>query len=326
MPSDNQLTLEFTYGEVPQQLLTPDEMFEGLTEENLRKWVEDSRFEKKSALVQPKSLGDYFSMWSNTAPSGGIIVVGISQDNVFEGCLSLSIDKLNHLEKASEIHCPDASYTLKRINIHRDRDRKTDFVVAFRVYYMPGRSVKNVSGKVFIRRGDSLMEVKTPEELRQLQADKGEISFEKEPCGLKYPDDFQMSLVSDFADAVRTRKTWNAGHTTEAILELMHLGRLTDGQFIPTISCAILFARDPRSVIPGCRIRFLRFDGIEEGTGAKWNAIRDEFIDGTMPQQIERAASVLSSQLRMFSRLGANAKFFTSPEYPEFAWYESVVK
>jgi len=34
---------------------------------------------------------------------------------------------------------------------------------------------------------------------------------------------------------------------------------------------------------------------------------------------------MLRSQLRSFSRLGPGGKFFTSPEYPEDAWYEAVV-
>ena len=41
--------------------------------------------------------------------------------------------------------------------------------------------------------------------------------------------------------------------------------------------------------------------------------------------QIHKAEGVLKSQLRTFSRLGEGGKFFTSPEYPEFAWYEAIV-
>ena len=33
----------------------------------------------------------------------------------------------------------------------------------------------------------------------------------------------------------------------------------------------------------------------------------------------------MKSQLRSFSRLSSGGKFLTSPEYPEFAWYEAIV-
>jgi ATP-dependent DNA helicase RecG len=34
---------------------------------------------------------------------------------------------------------------------------------------------------------------------------------------------------------------------------------------------------------------------------------------------------VIASQLRDFSKLGWDGKFYTAPEYPSFAWYEAVV-
>ncbi len=313
------------YEEVPQQFLTPDELYNGLNEANLRRWKEDSRFEKKSARIQAVALGDYFSMWANTAPEGGLVIVGISKDLVFEGCLCLDYNKLNEIEKTGEIYCADAVYSVKRIRIHRDKDGVEDFVLAFRVSYHKSRVVRTSSNHVFIRRADSKFELKTDDEIRQLKADKGEVSFESEPCGLSYPSDFQMQAVEAFTAEVVAKKTWSEAHTVEDVLELMHLGTKNGNTFVPNVACALLFARDPRRVTPGCRIRFLRFESEEEGTGDKWNATKDEFIDGTIPQQIERADALLKSQLRAFSRLGTGGKFFTSLEYPEFAWHEAIV-
>jgi ATP-dependent DNA helicase RecG len=105
----------------------------------------------------------------------------------------------------------------------------------------------------------------------------------------------------------------------------MHLGIRDGNKFSANYACALLFANDPRCIAPGCRIRFLRFEGESEGTGEKWNAVKDEFIDGRIPVLIAGAETVIKSQLRTFSRLGAGGKFFTSTEYPEFAWYEAVV-
>jgi ATP-dependent DNA helicase RecG len=276
-------------------------------------------------MIQPRSVGDYVSMWANTSPDGGLIVIGVSKDKTFEGCLSLGINRLNELEKAAEIYCPDATYYTKRIDIARDKDGLRDFVLVYHILYHQRKVVRTADGKVYIRRGDSKMELRTPEEIRQLQADKGEVSFETESCGLTYPGDFHIGLVADFAGEVRAKKSWNATHSNEEILELMHLGVCQQGAFTPNIGCALLFAKDPRVVAPGCRIRFLRFEGVQEHMGNKWNAVKDEFIDGTIPIQIQQAGLVTASQLRAFSRLGTGGKFFTSPEYPEFAWYEAVV-
>ncbi len=141
----------------------------------------------------------------------------------------------------------------------------------------------------------------------------------------RYPKDFDKLLVAEFVAAVRGKKGWDDDHSTEDILQLMHLGRLESNRFRPNFACAALFASDPRTILPGCRIRFLRFEGETEGTGEDWNAVKDEFIDGPVPTLLKEADVMLQSQLRKFSRLGTGGKFYTSTEYPEFAWYEAVV-
>ena len=91
------------------------------------------------------------------------------------------------------------------------------------------------------------------------------------------------------------------------------------------MAAVLLLAKDPREALPGCRIRFLRFDGETEGTGEKWNAVKDIWIDGPIPTLIQTTEEILLTQLRSFSRLNKDGKFYTSPEYPRFAWYEAVV-
>jgi ATP-dependent DNA helicase RecG len=73
------------------------------------------------------------------------------------------------------------------------------------------------------------------------------------------------------------------------------------------------------------KIRFFRFDGIEEGTGSKFNAVKDFMIEGTIPYQLQRVEQILDAQVRDFTRLGQDGRFFTAPEYPKEAWYEAVV-
>ncbi|HZL36858.1 MAG TPA: ATP-binding protein [Tepidisphaeraceae bacterium] len=308
----------------PIQMLSPDEIFERADEELLRNLFEDYRLELKPNGIHPDALAPYFSMWSNTSP-GGLVAIGIRDDKKFEGCARLSAKRLNGLELTAEVYCPDADNKVKRVLIHRDDDGASDFVLLFHVLYNPSRVVKTVGGKVYVRRANRMKELRTPDEIRQLQSEKGEVRFESEPCDLRYPHDFDNPALSDFVASVRAKKGWEDDHSNEDILQLMHLGVLDQGVFTPNIACAILFAIDPRSIVAGCRIRFLRFEGESEGVGDKWNAVKDEFVDGTVPRQIERTAAMVKAQLRTFSRLGPGGKFFTQKEYPEFAWYEAIV-
>src|SRR5205085_7840872 len=83
--------------------------------------------------------------------------------------------------------------------------------------------------------------------------------------------------------------------------------------------------RDPKAVVPGCVIRFQKYEGTDKLTGAERNVVKDEWIEGTIPEIIERANAVVENQARTFSRLGTGGKFVTAPEYPQPAWYEAIV-
>jgi len=87
-----------------------------------------------------------------------------------------------------------------------------------------------------------------------------------------------------------------------------------------------VFAKRPQRRFPGCKIRFLRFEGEVEGTGERWQPVKDLKIDdGPIPLQIAEAEQILEGQLRTFTHLGADNKFRTLPEYPKTAWYEALV-
>ena len=108
-------------------------------------------------------------------------------------------------------------------------------------------------------------------------------------------------------------------------MELRRLGRISSTGFAPNLACALLFANDPQKVIPGCKIRFLRFEGKEEKTGKEFNAVKSVWIEGTVPELIQGAEKVVDTQIREFMRLGENNQFVSTPEYPKDAWYEAIV-
>jgi len=321
MATPRQLEFDWEAGEVPY--LTPDEIFDRADANTLRSLKEDERVERKAPKLQGEPLGEYFSMWANTSPDGGVIISGISNIGEFIGCSSLNTGTLNRLKRTGDVFCPDARYEVKEVKV-TNATGKDDFVLLFRVYYNKNRVVRTTKRKVFIRRGASKKEL-TDEEIRELEADKGQVAFEEEPSNLLYPKDFDTAAIHQWAANVR--RMMDSGHklSDHHILANRHLGELQDQSFVPNIACALLFAKDPRKLVPGCRIRLLRFEGETEGTGEKYNAVKDIWIEGTIPEMIARLETELTSQLRTFSRLAKDGKFYTSEEYPRLAWYEAVV-
>lgn len=317
-PPPTQQTLMFD--SIP--LLTPDEIYELADQALIAAVHEDRRIERKPAGFQPRPVGDYVCMWANTTPAGGILALGVDNNGVSMGCSQLAQDRLNDLERAPSIYCPDASVEMKRVPIVRP-DGAADFILVFRVLYRSDKVVETSAGEAYHRLGESKHKL-TAHEIRELQNDKGQVAFEREPSRVPYPDGFDSDLVAQFTSSVREQKVWDEYHATEDILRLRHLCVGNIG-CQPNNACTLLLAGDPMAEFPGCRIRFLRFDGETEGTGEKFNAVKDIFIEGPVPRQIAEVEKVLDGQLREFARLGPDGKFYTAPEYPKLAWYEAVV-
>lgn len=285
---------------------------------------ECKRIERKSAGIHQQELGEYFSMWANTKPDGGLIALGVRDDGSIEGCRHLSQNQLNTIEKTGHDRCPDAKFEIKHVSTRNDND-DPDFIVLILVHWHPNKLVRTTKELAFVRLGDSKKRL-TDAEAREIESEKGQVHVELEACGLEYPRDFDMPSIRKFVENVSAKRAIGTGHTNEDILEMRRLGKINPGgKFIPNVACALLFAKDPCRVIPGCKIHFLRFEGESEGTGEKYNPIKDVTLEGAVPDLIMKAQDLINSQVRDFTRLSKDGKFFTAPEYPPFAWYEAVV-
>ena len=306
------------------ELLTPDEIFANATEDLLKRLSEDRRIEFKNAKTEPRRLGDYLSMWANSKPGGGIMAIGIEKDGSVGGCSAISTAELNSREKAGKDFCPDARPEIKLLPA-RNAKGLDDFILLIRVPYREDKVVRTVSSNAYIRTGDEIREL-SEDEIRELQIDKRELDFEREPViDLVWPSDFESETITLFCESVRSKWKLDAGQTDEEILQHRRLGKFVNGVFVPNIACTLVFARDPLEKFPGCAIRFLRYDGDFEGTGANYNVEKDILIEGPIPKLIVEAARVVESQLRQFSGVGKDGKFYTIPEYPYSAWYEALV-
>ena len=258
----------------------------------------------------------------NTQPHGGLIFIGVEDKGAINGCKSLSTGSLNQLEAVRD-YCPDARYEHKKVAI-RNRKDEDDFILIIRVKYREDKLVETTQGEAFIRVGESKRRI-SEDEKREIRISKGEVSYELEPANLNWPDDFDMELVSQLASSYRAKRRLTSDFTREAILNLLHLGKLRNGQFEPNLACALVLAKSPRDIVPGARLRFSRFTGRDERFGKDLNKTLDEFIDGPIPRQLTTADKMISTVMQNFTRLGRDNKFYTRPEYPHDVWFEAVV-
>ena len=240
-------------------------------------------------------------MWANTVPEGGLIVVGMADKGQFPGCHRVSPNQLNSLEKAGTRLCPEARFESKRVEIIAD-DGQPSFVLCFRVWYREDRVVRNQAEEAYIRAGDE-RHLLSEAEIRELEIDKRQVDIEKETVPLTFPHDFDKDLVRKFVEGVKKLHQPLQAHSDIEVLAQRRLGTISNGVFQPNVACALAFASDPVNLFPGCQIRFLRFDGEFEKSGADYNAVKTIPVEGALPRLLEETANILTSQLRDFTRL-----------------------
>ena len=320
---DRQLELDFHAPlETLPQLWTPDDIFQSCNASILEKFGEDSRVERKLATISQKDLAEYASMWANTQPYGGVVFIGIKNDGTIVGCKRTENSHINDLESVRTL-CHDARLEFKRISVSNERNEK-DYVLVLRVYYREDKLVETSDGNAFMRDGDRKRRL-TEQEKREIRLSKGELDLENERTHLKFPDDFDINLIGKFREEYINKRELTSRYTVEDVLALSKLGKKQKGEFLPNIGCALLFAKDSRTIIPGAFIMVIRYDGVEEQFGRRLYIVADRVIDGPLALQLEQAEKYIDSQMRNFTRLGKDGRFATKPEFPKDVWMEAVV-
>ena len=84
---------------------TADDIYDNASADVIRQFGEDQRVERKPARFDPRQLGDYFSIYANRSPHGGVILVGVADNGDIEGCANLDRKRLDDLEQAPKHQC-----------------------------------------------------------------------------------------------------------------------------------------------------------------------------------------------------------------------------
>ena len=102
-----------------------------------------------------------------------------------------------------------------------------------------------------------------------MEIDKHQVDIEREAVSLSYPADFDAELVRKFIEAVRKMHNTTQYHRDIEVLQYRRLGVINkDNVFVPNMAFALVFARDPLQLCPGCEVRFMRFEGEIEQSGS----------------------------------------------------------
>lgn len=98
-----------------------------------------------------------------------------------------------------------------------------------------------------------------------------------------------------------------------------------DGKLCVSTAAILLFGKAPQKFFPRARVRFIRYEGVEEKFGREMNVIKDVIFNGTILEMIRGSIAYLDTQIKEKTYLGANGTFITEEEYPKFVRQEIIV-
>lgn len=287
-----------------------------LTIEYMCNEKENQFFDRKSAKKDIKELANHIAGFANA--SGGTLVIGISDDGKLEGFEECP-EKYN---KFLKITSGDYLKTMPKfenetINIINYKGNK-DKILLIHISPSINTLIRNVKDEVYLRQGDSTNKLSS-EQVKIIELDRHEISFEEQLNTRSSIDDIDLDMVEIYKNAISANE--------QDLLDIIRARRFLIKDDITRKECltnagTLLFAKDPSLFFPTARVRVIKFEGKEMQTGADLNIVKDKTFAMPLYKQIKESQKFVDTQLREFTHLGTDGEFVTVPEYPKFAWEE----
>ena len=287
-----------------------------MTIEDILSREEGQTFDRKSIRIKPKDLAVTMIAFANA--DGGDLVVGITDSKKEIEGVDGDEKILNEIRRTPFDFCAPSVNAQVEMVPCVDRTGKDNHVLVFHIE--PSlRVYANQADEVFLRVGDKSKKLSFDERF-QLMNDKGQSCYEETAVYSAELDDIDMSLVDDYCQKSGYSKssmeflTENHGYVVER-----------NGKKHPTVASLLMFGKKPQDFLPRASVRFIRYEGTEEKTGAEMNVIKDVIFEGPVREQIDKSVAFLATQIKERTYLGADGKFITEVEYPEFVRQEMIV-
>lgn len=269
-------------------------------------------FDRKSARKDADEIAKHVMAFANAA--GGKLVVGIEDDGTVTGFKREKAHSIEGFERAHVTELkPSPKVEAERVGVVNVKG-EDDQVLVLEVDYSDDQVIRRrKDGMVALRDGDKSLALDY-EQIRALEYDKGVVRYESVVCRDSGLDDIDHEAVEMYKAAL------GADVDDERLLRSRHFLK---GDHL-TNAGVLLFAAEPSFILPQARIRVVKIDGTELGTGARMNVVKDETFDGPLVKAYPQAKAFIASQLRDFQFERPGATFATISEYPEFPWAEGL--
>ena len=277
---------------------------------------ESQTFDRKSIKIDAKVLSEPLCAFANA--DGGTIAIGITNgEKRLEG-VDDNIEKLNDILRVPIDYCNPTVDVKTEMIPCVDMNGKNNHILLMHVE--PSMQVHtNQADEVFMRVGDRSKKLSFEDRI-QLMYDKGQRYFEDSPVADAELDDLDMDFVAEY-----TKKIGYGKSPLEYLHENKGFIKEKDGVKQISTAAILLFGKHPQMYFPRARVRFIRYEGVEEKFGTSMNVIKDTIFVGNILKIVRDSIAYLDTQIKEKTYLGQDGTFITEVEYPKFVRQEIIV-
>ncbi len=272
-------------------------------------------FERKSVRIDAKSLSNHIVAFANA--DGGTIVIGVEDNGEITG-IDAYTERVNDILRVPFDYCnPSIRVTIDKVEC-TDKSVDDNHLLIMTIP-QSAELHANQQDEVYYRMGDKSKRLSFDERLQLMYA-KGSRYYEDEPVFRSTIDDIDMDFVSDYCKKIGYTKTAEEYIRQNKDYIVHHNGREEMSG-----AALLLFGKDPQRFFPRAWVRFIRYDGTEAKVGTEMNVIKDKIFGGKILDMVQQSIDFVGSQIKEHTRLGADGRFITTSEYPEFVWKEIII-
>lgn len=286
-----------------------------MTIEEMCTTKERQLFDRKSAKIDATAIAVPMIAFANA--DGGMLAVGIEDNGEITG-IDEYTRNVNEILRAPFDFCqPSIMVETETIDCTDSKGRNNHLLLI----RIPQSSElhANHRDEVFLRVGDKSKKLKFDERLQLMYA-KGARYYENEPVYGSTIDDIDMAVVAQYCDRIGYNKS-----PEEYIKQNKKFIVDVNGRCEMSGAAILLFGKNPQLFFERARVRFIKYEGTEARVGAAMNVVKDKIFEGRILDLVEKTIEFVRNQIKEYTYLGADAKFVTELEYPEFVWKEIIV-
>ncbi len=274
----------------------------------------EGTFVERKEWCTADELSRQISGFANGRPPGGLIVIGVSSQGDIRG-IDARRPALEEVIGKLHTYVDAADWKYRWV-------QATSTLLFLYVPFSSDRVICLSNGKAFRRQGERTLEL-TADQIVELRYARGQRDFELESAAPFSEELLDPQQSKAFLDGVTRRNGLTLPTTIKDALAHKGLTDKRDGAL--NFAGLVALGRTPTDFLPGARLRFLKFEGTKEISGAQRNVVKDTWFDGPLPKIVADFRVFMKSTIREFDYLGKDGKFVREPEYPEFALDEVVV-